>query len=101
MHALTHIRTLVAITTVSPFDHLQASLLSKGKALSHEELTNLVTKMFLEIDVNKDGKLSFEEFKQAVETQQLLISCFVHYPEAAVAPARAPAPAPAPAIVRQ
>lgn len=30
-------------------------------------------KVFDEIDVNKDGKLSFDEFKKAVETQSVLI----------------------------
>jgi hypothetical protein len=38
-----------------------------------------VDECFKQIDTNNDGKLSYEEFKAAVESQKLLINCFVHY----------------------
>jgi len=42
----------------------------------------MVVKVFKEVDVNNDGKLSYDEFKKAVENQQILVSCFVHYKSA-------------------
>jgi hypothetical protein len=39
-----------------------------------------VDECFRQIDVNGDGEINYEEFKTAVTNQQLMISCFVHYP---------------------
>jgi hypothetical protein len=39
-----------------------------------------VDECFRQIDVNGDGEINYDEFKTAVTNQQLMISCFVHYP---------------------
>jgi len=62
------------------FNIFKASLSAKGRAVTAEELRALVQRIFAELDVDKDGRLSYEEFKRGVESQQILVSLFVHYP---------------------
>eukprot|EP01122_Echinamoeba_exundans_P009822 TRINITY_DN3538_c0_g1_i1.p1 TRINITY_DN3538_c0_g1~~TRINITY_DN3538_c0_g1_i1.p1 ORF type:complete len:1064 (+),score=289.89 TRINITY_DN3538_c0_g1_i1:121-3312(+) len=50
-----------------------------GKHASDAEIRRQVESTFAEIDADGDGKLSYEEFKHAVETQKLLINCSVHF----------------------
>jgi aspartate-semialdehyde dehydrogenase len=56
------------------------SLVSSNQQISEEQLKRIVDECFKQIDTNHDGKLSYEEFKAAIESQKLLINCFVHYP---------------------
>lgn len=52
---------------------------SDGKAASDSEIRRQVESTFAEIDANGDGRLTYDEFKYAVETQKLLINCSVHF----------------------
>ncbi|SLC74944.1 EF hand [Mycobacteroides abscessus subsp. abscessus] len=42
-----------------------------GKNLQDEELQQIVDKTIMEADVDGDGKLNFEEFKKAVDSNSI------------------------------
>lgn len=69
------------LTPDEVFNIFKASLASKGEAIDNEEISKMVSECFRQIDINNDGEINFEEFKSAVTNQQLMISCFVHYPQ--------------------
>jgi serine/threonine-protein phosphatase 2B regulatory subunit len=57
----------------------KASSITSGQQAPESEILKAVEDCFAEIDVDGDGKLSYDEFKHAVETQKLQINCSVHY----------------------
>jgi len=67
------------LDTDEVYNIFKASLISKGNSITDSDIKEMVYKVFKEVDVNNDGKLSYDEFKKAVENQQILVSCFVHY----------------------
>eukprot|EP01108_Squamamoeba_japonica_P007064 TRINITY_DN5873_c0_g2_i1.p1 TRINITY_DN5873_c0_g2~~TRINITY_DN5873_c0_g2_i1.p1 ORF type:complete len:403 (+),score=192.01 TRINITY_DN5873_c0_g2_i1:314-1522(+) len=48
--------------------------------LEHEQLTAMVQDCFRKVDVNGDGRLSFDEFKLAIESSTIVSDCFVKVP---------------------
>jgi len=48
--------------------------------LENAQLSALVNEAFRRVDINGDGKLSFEEFKLAVESSVIMADCFVKTP---------------------
>jgi len=68
------------LTPDEVFNIFKASLSSKGEAVSTEEIRAMVAECYRQIDTDGDGEINYEEFKTAVTNQQLMISCFVHYP---------------------
>lgn len=68
------------LTPDEVYNIFKASLASKGETISTKEIRDMVDECFRQIDVNGDGEINYEEFKTAVTNQQLMISCFVHYP---------------------
>jgi Ca2+-binding EF-hand superfamily protein len=68
------------LTPDEVYNIFKASLASKGEPVGTKEIRDMVDECFRQIDVNGDGEINYEEFKTAVTNQQLMISCFVHYP---------------------
>ena len=55
---------------------LRSTFEAKGYKLTINELTNYATKIFEGYDTNRDNVLSFDEFKNAVLDNQLLLNPF-------------------------
>lgn len=55
---------------------MKNSLNTSGYILQSEELLDKINKIFEIADLNKDGKLSFTEFKQAVAKNYILVNSF-------------------------
>lgn len=53
---------------------------TQGMNITEEELQNIVTETFKEMDENGDGQISFDEFKSAIDKKKILVNCLVHYP---------------------
>lgn len=49
--------------------------------LTDEDLRTMVYKVLAAFDTNKDGRLSWEEFQQAIKSKVLNLSCLVHVPQ--------------------
>jgi Ca2+-binding EF-hand superfamily protein len=60
------------------YDLFKATAMTKGQFLKHEELVKMVNDCFREVDENKDGSISLEEFKKAVLSQKLVLDCFIN-----------------------
>ena len=55
---------------------LKNSLSTSGYFFQSQELIDKIEKIFEMSDINKDGKLSFTEFKQAVAKNYILVNTF-------------------------
>lgn len=55
---------------------LKNSLNTSGYFVNSDELLEKINKIFEFADLNKDGKLSFTEFKQAVSKNYILVNSF-------------------------
>jgi len=60
------------------YNLLKATTRSKGQFLTHGQLLEMVTNCFKEVDINHDGEISFDEFRAAVQSQKLVVDCFVN-----------------------
>lgn len=60
------------------YNLFKATTSSKGQRLTHDELMKMVNNCFEEVDKNHDGVISYDEFKQAIESQKLIADCFVN-----------------------
>jgi Ca2+-binding EF-hand superfamily protein len=53
---------------------------AQSTELEHENLMRTVEECFKRVDVNGDGKLDFNEFKLAIESNTIMNQCFVAVP---------------------
>lgn len=68
------------LTPDEVFNMFKATTSTQGKKCSREELWKMVNDCFKKVDTDDDGSISLEEFKTAVNSQQLVVDCFVNLP---------------------
>jgi hypothetical protein len=60
------------------YQMLKATMGSRGRKYTSESLVDMVSNLFKQVDTNNDAQISFEEFKQAVLSQKIILDNFVN-----------------------
>jgi len=67
------------LTREEVYKMIKASFAARGEKVADKDVLQAVEDTFEEIDSDHDNRLSFDEFKQAVYSNKLMINCSVHF----------------------